>query len=78
MEFWILGLIFMVGVTIGVIFSKWWSKAPTALGTIVVDRSDPDDGPYMFLEIEHRENVGKIMEQKQVVLNVEHKNYLSR
>lgn len=78
MEFWILGLIFMAGVTIGVIFDKWWSKAPTALGTIVVDRSDPDDGPYLFLEIEQRENVDKLMGQTQVVLNVEHRNYLSR
>lgn len=77
MEYWTLGLVFVVGVIIGVIFTKRALKLP-ALGTIVVDRSDPEDGPYMFLEIEKRENMSKIMEQTQVVLNVEHRNYLSR
>ena len=81
MDYWTLGLIFVVGVVIGVIIGCMVRKKPSTsepLGTLVIDRSDPDDGPYMFLEIGNRENVAVIMRQEAVTLKVEQRNYVSR
>ena len=47
-----------------------------SVGTLRVDRSDPDDGPYMFLELS--KGVGDISNKKYVVLKVDTKNYISQ
>ena len=81
MDYWTLGLIFVVGIIVGVIAGRIFTKKSSVdepLGTLVIDRSDPDDGPYMFLEIGNRENVAVIMRQEAVTLKVEQRNYVSR
>ena len=46
------------------------------LGTICVDDSDPDDDPYLFLEL--HSNVSDVVKRKHITLKVDVKNYLSQ
>ena len=64
----VIGLIF--GGIVGITF-----KEEKPIGTLKVDRSDPDDGPYLFLELETDPRY--IMSQKRVNLKVDVKNYIS-
>jgi hypothetical protein len=45
------------------------------IGTLRVDESDPEDGPYLFLELSTDPHVIKHM--KRVTLNVDSKSYIS-
>lgn len=46
------------------------------IGTLRIDRSDPSDNPYMFLEI--TKGVGDISNRKYVLLDVQNANYISQ
>lgn len=46
------------------------------IGDLRIDCSDPDDGPYMFLELEQGTDV--IGRRKRVTLNVNTINYISQ
>ena len=46
------------------------------VGTLRVDTSDPDDGPYMFLELS--KDVRTVMSKKYIVLKVNTKNFISQ
>lgn len=46
------------------------------IGTLRVDQSDPNDEPYMFLEISR--NTGDFTDRKYVLLDVRHENYISQ
>ena len=46
------------------------------VGTLRIDSSDPDDGPYMFLELNSR--TGDVSRRKVVTLKVSTESYLSR
>ena len=46
------------------------------IGTLVVDESDPEDGPYMFLELSVSPHDVKRM--KKVSMKVSVKNYISQ
>lgn len=46
------------------------------IGTLRVDQSDPEDEPYMFLELS--KNMGDITNRKYVLLDVRHENYISQ
>ena len=46
------------------------------LGTLRIDTSDPDDGPYLFLELSCDPRL--IMSQKTVLLKVNTESYLSQ
>jgi len=59
----------LAGLIIGLIFSK--RKA----GTILVDQSDPDDYPQLFLELNMLPE--KLPDGRFVVCKVMHKNYIS-
>lgn len=48
------------------------------IGTLVVDMSDPDDGPYTFLEVPPEHGPEFIKQRKKVTLKVEIKNYISQ
>lgn len=67
----IIGLI--LGGLIGFGISKVISRGDP-VGTLRIDTSDPD-GPYIFLELKTDPNI--IMNHKQVLLNVNVKNYIS-
>lgn len=47
-----------------------------SIGTIRVDRSIPDEDPYLFLEL--KSGVGEIMRSKRVILDVKVENYISQ
>lgn len=53
--------------------SKYHDKL---LGTIRVDRSDPDDGPYLFLELKTTPDV--IAEEDYVIFKVNNESYISQ
>lgn len=46
------------------------------VGTLRVDTSDPDDNPYMFLELS--KNVSDVTSRKSVILKVSTENYISQ
>lgn len=75
MEFiipYILGMI--VGVIVMLIVVKWLS--PKTVGYLRVDHSDPDDGPYLFLELSAP--LDFVAEQDTVNLNVKLEDYIPR
>ena len=65
---------FLVGVLIGTIIYAIAVKT-ASIGTLRIDQSDPDDSPYLFLEIKQGVNV--ISSKKYVIMKVERKNYIS-
>lgn len=69
------GLLIGMGVIIGCILTMIISRI-TAIGTIRVDNSDPDDAPYLFLELER--NVSAITSKKYVTFKVKVENYISQ
>lgn len=46
------------------------------IGTLRIDTSDPDDGPYLFLELSKNPNL--IRSKKYVTLKVNSNDYISR
>ena len=46
-----------------------------SVGTLLIDRSDPDENPYMFLELPE-ENLAAITESKSVELTIRTENYI--
>ena len=46
------------------------------VGSLRVDQSDPDSGPYLFLELSHK-GADAIYKKRYVVLKVNIKNYIS-
>ena len=46
------------------------------VGTLRIDRSDPTENPYMFLEIS--KDVSDISSRKYVLLNVKNENFISQ
>lgn len=69
-------LILILGMLIGyVVTAIFTTKYPT-VGTLRVDSSDPEDGPYLFLELETDPKL--IMSAKYITLKVNPKSYISQ
>lgn len=66
---------FLIGAAIGCMVMKFATRK-RPIGRLRIDRSDPDDQPYMFLEL--YKNVGDISKQKNVTLEVSNENYISQ
>jgi hypothetical protein len=69
---------FMFGVFIGgVVTALFVVKKPESKpdGTLRIDSSDPDDGPYLFLELSGSPSI--IAQKKYVKLKVGTKSYIS-
>ena len=65
---------FSIGVYIGLVIEK--SRHPEPIGDLRIDESDPEDGPYLFLELNSRpENFKRL---KRVTLNVKAENLISQ
>ena len=77
MEYIIAAIGLLVGLILGLIFSRaLMKKTPQeVLGALVIDCSDPD-GPFLFLEL--HSGVERIEREKTVLLKVEKRNYLSQ
>lgn len=46
------------------------------IGVLRIDTSDPEDGPYLFLELRH--NIDSFYNEKKVALLVNTENYISQ
>lgn len=67
-------LSFLLGVVIGVIITSLLIRS---VGVIRIDQSDPDDRPYLFLEI-NRGCYEKLLRSKRVIFEVRKENYISQ
>ena len=66
--------IFLIGLGLGWLISA--KMKPKSSGTLVVDTSDPDDGPYLFLELSTRPET--IMKLPYATFKVDTSNYISQ
>lgn len=71
-------IITCTSIGLGVGYALGLKKEPLkAIGTLRVDQSDPDDGPYLFLELYSPDATTAIMNSKQVIFDVNVKDYIS-
>lgn len=81
MELWMWMVVGWLGGTIiGFAISKLIMKhhdKKLYVGTLRVDRSDPDEAPYLFLELE-QDGMMKIHQNKTVLFNVDLNSYMTR
>ena len=67
-------IVFLAGVLIGTIIYAIAIKT-ASVGTLRIDHSDPEDSPYLFLEL--NKSIGFIASKKYVITKVELKNFIS-
>ena len=65
----------LIGIMVGVLLSRFIFREKP-VGSLRVDESDPDSGPYLFLELSHK-GADAIYKKKYVVLKVNIKDYIS-
>lgn len=68
-------IVLLIGVVIGMLISRFIFREKP-VGSLRVDESDPDSGPYLFLELDPN-NADAIYKQRYVRLRVELRNYIS-
>lgn len=66
----------LVGFLIGLLMSRFIFREKP-IGSLRVDHSDPDSGPYLFLELDH-DGAEAIYKKRYVRLRVDLKNYISQ
>ncbi len=66
---------FLVGIVIGCIIVMIFSRL-RAVGSLRIDRSDPDDNPYLFLELS--KDINRFDCKKYITLKVRNENYISQ
>lgn len=67
-------ILILAGIVIGIGLAMIIFKA-YFIGTLRIDKSDPNEEPYVFLELD--KGIGDISSKKHVVLKVSTKNYIS-
>ena len=72
MEF---AIVFALGAVFGAILALTTSYS-RSVGNLRIDRSDPEEPPYLFLEL--IKDVGDISRKKYVLLRVNVKDFISR
>ena len=65
----------IVGIVIGIVFGRQVFRRDV-VSSLRVDPSDPDSGPYLFLELSPK-GADAIYKKRYVVLKVNIKNYIS-
>jgi hypothetical protein len=68
-------VIFVLGLIIGLI-AHGKSSSDEPVGSLRIDTSDPDEGPYLFLELKN--DPEEVMNKKYITLKVDIKNYISQ
>ena len=77
MEIVIMILGIVVGLLIGfLVMSLIIIRKTESIGTLRVDHSLPDEGPYLFLEL--TKDVGYVERQKYIILKVNTDSYIPR
>ena len=66
----------IVGIIIGIVFGRRVFRSDV-VGSLRVDQSDPDSGPYLFLELEPG-GMETIHKNKTVTFSVKIENYIPR
>lgn len=66
-------IIFVIGIFVGCVIALSIFRM-RSVGSIRVDTSDPDDGPYLFLELS--KDIDEIYRKKYVTLKVNTKNFI--
>lgn len=69
------GIIFIFGIFLGIIAVILLMNL-FPVGTLRIDQSDPDDKPYLFLEME--KDLSHVKKQKYIIFRVNSQNYISR
>lgn len=69
----VLLIIFGIGVLVGIVCTTVATRSKS-VGSLRVDRSDPDDGPYLFLELS--KDIEEIYRKKYVTFKVSLKNFI--
>lgn len=72
MEIAIVVVVYVASIIIGTMIANKHNKP---IGTLRIDQSDPDEPPYLFLELS--EDPRKLMNSAYVTLKVNHENYVS-
>lgn len=65
----------LIGILAGMFMSRFIFKEKS-VGSLRVDQSDPDSGPYLFLEL-NRDTADAIYNKHYIRLRVDLKNYIS-
>lgn len=68
-------IVFLLGVLIGTIIYAIAVKT-ASVGTLRIDQSDPEDSPYLFLELE--KGLHTFSSKKYVTMKVKRENYISQ
>lgn len=55
--------------TVGLLIFTYLTIKRKAIGTILLDESDPD-GPYFFMELDNESSMNRVKHQKFVILRV--------
>ena len=77
MKFWMICVIsWLVGFLLGISLAQIKSRK-RAIGTLRMDRSDPNEAPYLFLEL-NRDGMLEIEKGKIVSFKVDLRNYGAR
>nr|DAQ19121.1 MAG TPA: hypothetical protein [Caudoviricetes sp.] len=66
-------LLILAGMFLGIAIAAAIYRA-YFVGTLRIDHSDPEDGPYMFLELD--KGVSDISSKKHVILKVKLENFI--
>lgn len=69
----------VIALIIGIVFGGIFIIIPIYsdyVGALRIDHSDPDEEPYLFLELNR--GVGDITRKKWVILKVDPRDYISR
>jgi hypothetical protein len=66
-------VIFGIGILVGIVCTTVATRTKS-VGFLRVDTSDPDDGPYLFLELS--KDIGEIYRKKYVTFKVSLKNFI--
>lgn len=65
---------FLIGMLVGIFITAIYIVRSYHVGTLRIDTSDPNDKPYMFLELD--KGFGDISKKKNVILNVKREDYI--
>lgn len=69
-------VMFLIGLATGFIFAEIRSRSKPIAGVLRIDNSDPEDGPYLFLELSISPE--KFEESSKLIFKVNHSNYISQ
>lgn len=75
MEWFIVPVMVVLGIVIGYNYAMFKIRSKV-FGAIRIDRSDPDDGPYLFLE--SRQHPDALMNERFVIFEVRNEDYVSQ